>query len=152
MSKSQTLKDKEADCLLAGSRGDHLSHDSWHYRLNDVLHLLRTQHASQSCRRVLFTVREQRQTSPSSRSSKQQTAEICTRNNLIFKYILMRRNVCPPRQLLNSKVFRTHHSRLLVLPNSALVAGKDHFHHRVPPKLPPLATACWKVGSIKRLS
>lgn len=38
-----TLKDKQARCLLAGSRGAHLSHDSWHYRLSDGLHLLWTQ-------------------------------------------------------------------------------------------------------------
>lgn len=63
-------------------------------------------------------------------------------NNLIFEYILMSRNVCPPRQLLNCMVFRTHNSRLLVLPNSALVAGKDHFHRGVPPKPRLLATAC----------
>lgn len=66
----------------------------------------------------------------------------CGENNLIFEYILMSRSVCPPRQLLNCMVFRTHNSRLLVLPNSALVAGKDHFHHGVPPKplvLPPPA-------------
>lgn len=156
MSNSLTLKDKQAHCLLAGSRGDHLSHDSWRYRLSDGLHLLWTQPPLRAAAAFCLRRRSSAPTSPTSWSSNNRRRNSapprCAKNNLIFEYILMSRNVCPRRQLLNCMVFKTDNSRLLVLPNSALVAGKDHFHHRAPPKPLPLASSCWKVGSIKSLS